>query len=624
MAAPTVQPRDRVNLGPGWLIAMAAMTALSVGSAGVLVSSHSDASAAIGFATGTLVAVLVVFALPSVSVRLAGLVPVLVGAALAVRFGELPFGASGGLSLPVIGWIVGTVGALVVANAIGSQASPALRGCDVSRGWTSAARATTACILVVLMLVIVIAPLVTQRLASATQAGAAPSVDASGGGDTTLQSANSLDLGSRPQLSDSVVMTVDSDRPAFWRGETYDVWTGRSWFRTDQSIVAVPGDGTVVPDPFDDGARGSDELVQRFRIQARYADVIYAASSATRVLAATPVAQRTDGTLFTPFRPMGRGATYTVVSRRAPVTADVLRTAGRRVVPLVISRRFAQPTVATGRVRRLATELAVNESGSFDKVMAIERWLSRHVTYSIDAPLAGNGRDVVDDFLFRSHQGWCEQVATSLVVLLRAQGVPARLVTGFVPNDIDPISGIFTVREKDAHAWAEVYFPGVGWQAFDPTAAVPLAGNAPRHSAASIWLRSTALLLALLGAGALLLGGPLLLRLVRGAPERRRRRRAVLADEHAWATSAAHALDRIGRRARRPRYRSETSTSYASALSEALDEPRLVGAGRAVDVAAYAAQGPPDLERGAVDSLLGSVNTRLRKESRWWRGRLRR
>jgi hypothetical protein len=321
---------------------------------------------------------------------------------------------------------------------------------------------------------------------------------------------------------------------------------------------------------------------------------------------------------------MGRGATYTVVSRRVPVTAQLLRTAGRRAAPAVINRAFAQPTVATERVRVLAGQLATGTTNSFDKVQAIEQWLSRHVTYSIDAPLTPRGHDVVDDFLFRSHQGWCEQVASSLVVLLRAQGVPARLVTGFVPDEIDPISGAYTVREKDAHAWAEVYFPGVGWQAFDPTASVPLAGNAKHHSAASIWLRSGWLLFTLLVAGALLACGPSLLRLMRRLQAQRRRRTDARSDELAWGADAAAALDRLGRYARRPRTPSETSTSYASVLSEALNEPRLVAAGRAVDVATFAAHGPPEPERRAIDILLTDVKARVRKESGRRRGRLRR
>jgi len=113
------------------------------------------------------------------------------------------------------------------------------------------------------------------------------------------------------------------------------------------------------------------------------------------------------------------------------------------------------------------------------------------------------------------------------------------------------------------------------------------------------------------------------LRLLRRLPERRRRRRSAVADELAWANGAARSLDRLGRHTRRPRFPSETTTAYASALSEALDEPRLVGAGRVVDVATFAAHGPPEPERRAVDSLLGSVNARVRKESRRRRGRLR-
>ena len=261
----------------------------------------------------------------------------------------------------------------------------------------------------------------------------------------------------------------------------------------------------------------------------------------SRVQAATPIAQRADGTLLAPFRPMGRGATYTVVSRRVPVTAQLLRTAGRRAAPAVINRRV-RPADRGDRARPLlARQLANGTTSSFDKVQAIERWLSPDVTYSIDAPLTPRGQDVVDDFLFRSHQGWCEQVASSLVVLLRAQGVPARLVTGFVPDEIDPISGSYTVREKDAHAWAEVYFPGVGWQAFDPTASVPLAGNAKHHSAASIWLRSGWLLVTLLVAGALLVSGPALLRLMRRLQAQRRRRTDARSDELAWGADAAAA-----------------------------------------------------------------------------------
>ena len=78
---------------------------------------------------------------------------------------------------------------------------------------------------------------------------------------------------------------------------------------------------------------------------------------------------------------------------------------------------------------------------TFDKVRAIEDWMGAHTEYSLNAPLSPPNVDVVDDFLFRSRIGWCEQIASSLVVLARSVGIPARLVTGFVPGTQDALTG---------------------------------------------------------------------------------------------------------------------------------------------------------------------------------------
>ena len=108
--------------------------------------------------------------------------------------------------------------------------------------------------------------------------------------------------------------------------------------------------------------------------------------------------------------------------------------------------------------------------------------MSDNVEYDLDAPLPDAGEDAVHDFLFDSQLGFCEQIASSLTVMLRTQGVPARLATGYVAGTRDQISGVFEVRASDAHAWVEVWFPGTGWQAFDPTAAVPLSADAEIES----------------------------------------------------------------------------------------------------------------------------------------------
>ncbi|MET0983500.1 MAG: DUF3488 and transglutaminase-like domain-containing protein [Telluria sp.] len=90
--------------------------------------------------------------------------------------------------------------------------------------------------------------------------------------------------------------------------------------------------------------------------------------------------------------------------------------------------------------------------------------------YTLNPPLLG--RDAVDEFLYGSRAGFCEHFAGSFVFLMRAAGVPARVVTGYQGGDLNPIDGYVTVRQSDAHAWAEVWLAQRGWVRVDPTAAV--------------------------------------------------------------------------------------------------------------------------------------------------------
>lgn len=98
--------------------------------------------------------------------------------------------------------------------------------------------------------------------------------------------------------------------------------------------------------------------------------------------------------------------------------------------------------------------------------------------YDINTPLLG--RDSVDEFLFDTRTGFCEHYASSFVVLMRAMGVPARVVTGYQGGQINPVDGYLTVRQSDAHAWTEVWLENRGWQRVDPTSAV--APNRIEHT----------------------------------------------------------------------------------------------------------------------------------------------
>jgi transglutaminase-like putative cysteine protease len=192
--------------------------------------------------------------------------------------------------------------------------------------------------------------------------------------------------------------------------------------------------------------------------------------------------RRPDGALRSDLV-LTEGAVYTVVSERAEVTAESLRAQGDVGARLEGRPRdelrgyLEVPESTTERTRELADTLAASSASTYDTVRAFEAWIGANVVYDLDAPRPADGVDAVDDFLFSSRRGFCEQIATALAVMLRTQGVPARLATGYLPGERDRLSGVWKVRASDAHAWVEVWFPDTGWQAFDPTAEVPLGGE---------------------------------------------------------------------------------------------------------------------------------------------------
>jgi transglutaminase-like putative cysteine protease len=103
--------------------------------------------------------------------------------------------------------------------------------------------------------------------------------------------------------------------------------------------------------------------------------------------------------------------------------------------------------------------------------IVLERFARDRYVYTLQPPLLP-GRDSIDDFLYDTRAGFCEHYAGAFVFLMRAAGVPARVVTGYQGGELNPLDGYLTVRQADAHAWAEVWLPRRGWVRVDPTAMV--------------------------------------------------------------------------------------------------------------------------------------------------------
>jgi len=164
------------------------------------------------------------------------------------------------------------------------------------------------------------------------------------------------------------------------------------------------------------------------------------------------------------------GSTYSVEAMISEATSDDLRQASGEIPQEVLDRYLGLPDTVTDRTRQLAAEVAAGHDNTYDIARALERYLRENITYNESIPFPPENVDVVDYVLFDSREGYCEYYASAFIVMARSLGIPARMSAGFFPTD-EEVDGGLLYRERNAHAWPEVYFPGYGWIGFEPTAA---------------------------------------------------------------------------------------------------------------------------------------------------------
>ncbi len=295
-------------------------------------------------------------------------------------------------------------------------------------------------------------------------------------------------LGSGPELSEEVVMLVYTGElpplPAqlgpdlvvpryYWRSITYDLYNGRGWLTGPTDLRRYPPQGTTL--------EGIPEAVkvmtQEVHPVADLGGIVYAAGEIQQVDSSYTVLwrHRPGGQDWIEMDVFGAAITTTVYTARSIYTspgAAELREAGASYPDWVLNRYLRLPEATPDRLRRLANELTAAELTPYDRAKAIEAYL-RSFPYSLEIPASPEGRDVADYFLFDLKTGYCDYYATAMVVLARAAGLPARLAIGYASGHYDPVNARYVVTAADAHSWPEIFFPGFGWVAFEPTAALP-------------------------------------------------------------------------------------------------------------------------------------------------------
>jgi len=173
------------------------------------------------------------------------------------------------------------------------------------------------------------------------------------------------------------------------------------------------------------------------------------------------------------FDPMKAQKSYQIRVRvPEEISADKLMVASTDYPADIADRYLQLPADFPQRVRDLAESLTADAKNAYEKAVAIKMYLAK-IPYSLKIEAPPPDADGVDYFLFTQKSGYCVYFASAMAVMLRSTGIPARMVVGFLPGQHDAEQHRYIIRDRDYHAWTEVYFPGYGWIKFDPTPSAP-------------------------------------------------------------------------------------------------------------------------------------------------------
>lgn len=278
-------------------------------------------------------------------------------------------------------------------------------------------------------------------------------------------------------LTDDVVMLVQSEAPLYWRARTYDAYHRWGWGNgplVERKLASLQDVGGALP-PCEECVRGYTVEVRTPTTTVYTAGVPLRTSLAVEARYLAAEGPATDRVVkLESRRAMQPHYRYTVQVSVPRVTGDALQREPAVYPPWIESRYLSLPEGFSPRVRDLALQITRDAKTPYEKAVRIRDHL-RQYTYSQEIEAAPPGADAIEHFLFVQKAGYSDYFGSSMVVLLRASGVPSRLAVGYITGDLDGETSSWVVRESDAHAWAEAYFPISGWVPFEPTPSQPTA-----------------------------------------------------------------------------------------------------------------------------------------------------
>ncbi len=284
-----------------------------------------------------------------------------------------------------------------------------------------------------------------------------------------------MDQNLRGQMTPQIVMRVRSQAKGFWRVLGFDRYTGQGWSISRNEAAEIIDRPFWSPQFFLPRlltSAATKEVVQTYTIVAELPNLIPAMSVPERLYFPTDqVAIDAEGGLRSPVN-LGDGLTYTVVSNVPLRDRTALGRAKGNYPPGLQTYYLQLPDSLSPQIRQHTEAILAKSSkpltSTYEQALYLAQYLKQTYPIQPDLPYLGKGDELTEAFLFRFRGGYPDHFSTVLTVMLRSIGIPARLAVGFGAGEFNPFTGYYIVRNTDAYAITEVYFPDYGWFGFDP------------------------------------------------------------------------------------------------------------------------------------------------------------
>jgi transglutaminase-like putative cysteine protease len=284
---------------------------------------------------------------------------------------------------------------------------------------------------------------------------------------------------------DSIVFRSEAEEKNYWKVETKDHYTGKGWIPSKSTPFRIGGEELIPVSPIPSNVETREESASLFMFMD-YDHVIYPVGI-QRVQFQRDYILEIDSTKekisilngfdSSPIAPDSYSVEYKVPKYKATELRETTAANPQQIDPEFLTRYTQVPDSVPDRVRELAESITEKETNWFDKAKAVERHFGgAGFTYSqSDVAVPGENDDYVDQFLFETKIGYCDNFSTTMAVLLRSIGIPTRWVKGYTGGEFLEYSEdqsskqIYEITNNNAHSWVEVYFPNQGWVPFEPT-----------------------------------------------------------------------------------------------------------------------------------------------------------